>query len=246
MEWKVPPARLRLDVGVVHVWRASLDLGTEDQERAWTILAPEERRRAARMRFAVHRARFVAGRALLRVLLGRYLDLDPRAVPLVVEPGGRPTLDSARQDGPRFSVAHTGSLVLYAFAPDRAVGVDVERVRREMPFTRLAARFFAPAETRALAALPARALPSAFFACWTRKEAVFKAWGASGGLVPSLKRFAVSVAPRESLPRIVFYDDERASGRWSVTTLDPGPAYVAALAVEGSAAPTCFALDWPA
>lgn len=246
MEWKTPPATTRLATGEVHVWRATLGLGGEGLARAWKILAPEERRRADRMPFRLHRSRFVAGRAVLRFLLSRYLSLAPPAIPLIVEPGGRPAVDPAAGVSLRFSVAHTGPLALYAFVADRGVGVDVERVRREMPFGRLAARFFAPPEAEALATLPEVIVPAAFFACWTRKEAIFKAWGGTTGLVPALKRFAVSVSPREPRVAVRFFDQEGASPQWSVSTLRPGPGYAAALAVEGPAVATCFAFDWPA
>jgi 4'-phosphopantetheinyl transferase len=227
----------------VHVWRASLALGDDDLARTWDVLSSVERRRAERMRFRLHRGRFVAARGALRILLGRYLRTAPAEVPLVAEPGGRPVLGPPSRERLHFSVAHSDRLALYAFS-DRPVGIDVERLRREVEFERLAARFFAPAEAAALAALPRAAVPAAFFACWTRKEAVFKAWGGTRGLVPALKRFAVSVGPREQRVAITFFDEEQHEAAWSLTVLDPEPGFAAALAVAGPASPTCFVFDW--
>jgi 4'-phosphopantetheinyl transferase len=243
MQWRTPPSSLRLKPGEVHVWRASLTLDRDATSQAWGLLSPEERRRALRMRFPLHRARTVASRGILRTLLGRYLDIAPQAVPIVVEPSGRPSLDDAASPRLTFSVSHAGPVVLLAIAADRAVGVDVERLRREVPFEQLAARFFAVSEARALNALPRSLLPAAFFACWTRKEALFKAWGGEGGLVPSLKRFTVPVAPRLDPITVTATRD---SGRWELTTLDPGPGFAAALALEVPAVTTCFVFDWPA
>jgi 4'-phosphopantetheinyl transferase len=243
MEWSTAPPVLELGDGRVHVWRVSLAPGRDRLGRAWELLAPPERRRALRMRFPVHRARRVASRAALRILLGRYLGIAPAEVPIVLEASGRPVLADARL---RFSVAHAGPLALYAFAADRAVGIDVERLRREVPFERLAARFFAAAEVEALGALPPGVVPAAFFACWTRKEALFKAWGGEGGLVPALKRFAVGVAPREPRVSVTLGGEPTPSERWELATLDAGPGFAAALAIEIPAAPTCFRFDWPA
>jgi 4'-phosphopantetheinyl transferase len=195
------------------------------------------------MRFPLHRARSIASRGILRLLLGRYLDVAPAAVPIVVEPSGRPSLDAAAPRSLGFSVSHTGELALFAFAADRAVGVDVERLRRELPFDRLAARFFAAAEIEALAGLPPTILPAAFFACWTRKEALFKAWGGEGGLVPSLKRVAVPVAPDAPAAAVTPSGSVR---RWELATLDPGPGFAAALALDAPAAASCFHFDWSA
>jgi 4'-phosphopantetheinyl transferase len=197
------------------------------------------------MRFPVFRGRSVASRAILRILLGRYLGVPAGDVPLTVEPGGRPVL-AGTDPRIRFSVSHAGPLALYAFAADRAVGVDVERMKREVPFDRLAARFFATAEVAALAALPRGVLPAAFFACWTRKEALFKAWGGEGGLVPALKRFTVDVAPRQSRVAVMLHGEPAPSERWELATLDAGPGFAAALALEIPATPTCFVFDWPA
>src|SRR5688572_27002954 len=144
-EWSSPPSTLHLGEGQIHVWRASLALPRGDMARAWALLSPEERRRALRMRFPVLRGRSVASRAILRTLLGRYLGVAAGEVPLTVEADGRPVLD-ATDSRVRFSVSHAGPLALYAFAVDRAVGVDVERMKREVPFDRLASRFFASAE----------------------------------------------------------------------------------------------------
>ncbi len=225
------------------MWRASLAPGDAALGEAWAILSDEERRRAQRMRFPLHRARSIASRGILRVLLGRYLGVAPQAVPIVVEPSGRPSLAADAPHQIRFSVSHTGTLALFAFAEDRAVGVDVERLRRELPFERLAARFFAAAEIDALAGLPATVLPAAFFACWTRKEALFKAWGGEGGLVPALKRVAVPVAPDAPGAAVTPLGSVE---RWEIATLDPGPGFAAALALDAPATASCFHFDWSA
>jgi acyl CoA:acetate/3-ketoacid CoA transferase alpha subunit len=49
------------------------------------LLSPDEQRRAGAMGSAAARA-FVAGRTLLRRLLSRWLDLDPRPIELCEEP----------------------------------------------------------------------------------------------------------------------------------------------------------------
>ncbi len=195
------------------------------------------------MRFPLHRSRSIASRGALRILLGRYLGLDPARVPIVTAPGGRPHLAEDAPRPLRFSVSHAGELGLFAFASGRGIGVDVERLRRELPFERLAARFFAAAEIHALAGLPRTLLPSAFFACWTRKEALFKAWGGEGGLVPALKRFAVPVSPDTARAGVTPPD---AGAPWALATLDAGPGFAAALALESAADPACYRFDWPA
>jgi len=240
-QWSAPPTPLRLAAGEAHVWRATLAPGGAALARVWKLLSPDEQRRALRMRFPIHRARTIASRGALRILLGRYLDLAPEEIPIVVAQSGRPSLAGGARPI-RFSVAHTGPLALFAFADDRGIGVDVERLRRGLPFDRLAARFFAAAEIEELGAVPEGSLPAAFFACWTRKEALFKAWGGEGGLVPSLRRFAVPVAPEAERMGVTTDDAQQ----WELATLHAGPGFAASLALEAPAAASCFHFDWSA
>jgi 4'-phosphopantetheinyl transferase len=229
--WETPPGKPSLEEDEVHVWRISLP--SIEPRRAWETLSDEERRRAARHRFAVHRTRFVAGRAALRAVLSAYLGMPASEVPLVGEASGKPRLASDRKLD--FNLAHSGDVALVAVTCGRAVGVDVERLRRGVPYERLARRFFAPAEAEALRHVPVRLRPAAFFACWTRKEAWLKAsgHGLDRGLPWALPRFAVSVEPRPTALAVILPDRPQDSGRWSLVDVRVGSGYAGALAVEG-------------
>lgn len=229
--WETPPGRPRLAKDEVHVWRISLP--SIEPRRAWETLSDEERRRAARHRFAVHRSRFIAGRAALRAVLSAYLDVDAADVPLVTGAGGRPRL--AGDPDLDFNLAHSGDVALIAVARGRAVGIDVERLRRGVPYDRLARRFFAPREAEDLRRVPAALRPAAFFACWTRKEAWLKAsgYGLERGLPSALPRFAVPVEPRLPALAVTLPDRPEESARWTLVDVGVGSGYAGALAVEG-------------
>jgi phosphopantetheinyl transferase len=70
-------------------------------------------------------------RGVLRELLGRYLDADPRTLRLEVGPHGKPALEGGAGVGSnlRFNLSHSGELMLVAVTAGREVGVDVERAR---------------------------------------------------------------------------------------------------------------------
>ncbi len=170
-DWLSPPADLRLQNNEVHVWRSTLDLPTE---LFANLLSADEQVRADRFRFAQHRQRFIAGRGILRSLLGRYLKIAPNQLQFIYSEKGKPSLANQRL---QFNVAHSQGLALYAVALDRPVGVDLEQVRAIVDLHALTRRFFAPDEHAAICNLPLDQQPKAFFRYWTCKEAYLKATG---------------------------------------------------------------------
>jgi 4'-phosphopantetheinyl transferase len=66
---------------------------------------------------------------MLRALLARYVDRDPRALDFVLGPHGKPALLAEEGDPAidlRFNLSHSGSLALVAVSSEREVGVDIE------------------------------------------------------------------------------------------------------------------------
>src|SRR5207253_323259 len=117
-------------------------------------LAPDEQARAARFYRPEFGRRFAVARGVLRTLLARYAGAEPAAVRFAYGPQGKPALAEPGGTSLRFNVSHSGELAYYAFAWGREVGIDVERIRPLSDDLRLAERFFSPAETAALLALP--------------------------------------------------------------------------------------------
>lgn len=226
--WESPPLRPLLGAEEVHVWCVPLDPPEEEVRRCAALLSPDEQARAARFRFEKHRREFTVGRGMLRTLLGRYLDADPRRLEFGYGPHGKPVLASG---GLRFNLSHSGSLALYAVARERELGVDIEEHRPLDDAEQIAERFFSRAENEAFRALPPELRNEAFFLCWTRKEAYIKAIGE--GLSLPLHEFDVSLAPGEPA-RLLGARDAAQALRWTLRGLDPAPGYAAAIVVEGS------------
>lgn len=221
------PVSLRSTPAEVHVWRVPLDCPALEIQRLTELLNPDERERAGRFVFPCDRDRFIAGRARLRLLLGRYLSKDPAALEFRYGYAGKP--DLAAPAFP-FNVSHSDGLALIAIGGPGRLGIDLERIRpRSVPDSFRS--FFAPAEEAAIDALPLELRERAFFACWTRKEAYIK--GRGDGLSFGLDRFEVSVAPDLPAKLLRVYDDPDETGRWEIHSLDPAPEYAAAIAVEG-------------
>ncbi len=206
-------AVLPVDPSTVHLWRAGIGVGP-----AGVGPTVDELERTARWQQEERRERFLASRAWLRVVLGRYLARDPGAVTFTVAARGKPSV----VDGGDlcFSLSRSGGVALLAVTRGRSVGVDVEQIR-DLDHDGLVERFFAPAEADDLRGLPDIERRAAFFHLWARKEAVVKATGT--GLGDGLSNIDVRGA--------------KVVGRWSVASLDVGPAYAAAVAVDGLLSP---------
>lgn len=216
----------------VHVWMASLEQDEAEIARLRTLLDESERKRADRFSFAKGRRQFTVARGLLRILLGRYLGIEPTRVQFAYNTHGKPLLGELHAPTRvRFNISHSGELALFGFANDRELGIDLETIRPDFTADAIAARFFAPAELTALRSLPPEHQTQAFFTCWTRKEAYIKAQGK--GLALALDSFEVSLAPGAPAAVLVTHDDQTEAARWSLHELHPGPGYVGALAVAG-------------
>ena len=131
---------------------------------------------------------------------------------------GRPDLD--------FNLSHSGELALIAVTRGRRVGVDVERVRPRTDVLAIARGSLSTREHQAIESLGTDdARRTAFFRCWTRKEAYLKGLGV--GLAGGLDT-----------------DPDEAHG-WRIRSLVAPPGYKAAVAAEGQLALRQRTTLWP-
>jgi 4'-phosphopantetheinyl transferase len=215
------------------VWDVDLERSREEISRLERLLPDAEVRRAARQPFEARRRDLVISGAALRSILASYLGTDPGAVRFSIDEGGKPRLDAAWNAMPlSFNLSHSRGRALIAVTLEREVGVDLERLRRDLPMDRLASRFFSPREIAALRSTPDELRPAAFFACWTRKEAFVKATGA-GIFRQSLQSFVVSVDPGPGPVPLLIPGHDTEAGRWRLESIAAPPGYAAAVAVEG-------------
>jgi 4'-phosphopantetheinyl transferase len=215
----------------IHAWSASLPVSPETYGLCRDLLAPNERERAERMLAKPARELFVVGRGVLRALIGRYLSVPAAEVRFSYSAFGRPWVPA--DDGRpalQFSISHSGTQIVLAFARTARVGIDIERVRADADCDGIAARFFAPGEQAVLSSLALADRIDAFFACWTRKEAVLKAVGL--GIAGGLSRLEVTCRPDDCARLLQSGLAEVDPAGWSLVDLASPPGYRSALAVS--------------
>jgi 4'-phosphopantetheinyl transferase len=231
-QWPLPAVDLILADDEVHIWRASLSVPDARAGELARMLANDEKERAARFHFERDRRRFIAGRSALRTILGHYMQTDPASLQFHYGPQGKPSLaNQSSRVHLNFNLAHSHELALLTFTRGREIGVDLEYVRPLHYLDQVAARFFSAHEYAELEKLPVSQRQTAFFNCWTRKEAYIKAIGE--GLSMPLGDFDVSLTPGEAAALIDVQNQPLEAGRWAMHALQPAANYIAALAVEG-------------
>ncbi len=228
--WLLPPTHLQLLSHDVHLWRAQLELSELLIHKLATTLSEDEQQRARRFYFERDRKHFIAGRGLLRQILGRYLAMNPHQVEFCYGTRGKPALkETSGGRKLRFNVSHSHGLILYAITRDQRIGVDLEYLRPMPDAEQLAQRFFSPQEYAVICSVSEQQKHKAFFQGWTGKEAYLKAIGEG---LAGLEQVEVSVNPAQPTALLSINKDPQAVYRWSIAGLTPAPGYFASLVVE--------------
>lgn len=217
--------------GSIHVWRIRLDYNRPPAADAGALLSETERLRAERFHFSRDQVRYKVGHAILRILLGSYLRIEPHLIKFESAPKGKPFVAGTPL---RFNMSDSGCVCLFALSLGTEIGVDVEKIRSNVDYRMIAEREFPSLERNTLAQLDAEKRLLGFFDLWTAKEAFLKAKGL--GLTVPLDAFSIqTVQGRNVKPRLVSSDlDPEDVGRWSLHWLQVGPEYAGCLAAEGN------------
>jgi len=222
-----PP--LHLETREIHVWSMPIDIGEDRLPGLMALLSSPEQERARRYVFESVQRRFVATRAFLRLLVGRYLDLPAGMVQFAYGPSGKPHLIGPYAAQLHFNLSHSHHLAQFAFCAEQELGIDLEWLHQIQCMDQIVRRMFSPEEAADWFGLPDEQRPRGFFDCWTRKEAFVKALGR--GLEVPLDTFRVAFRPGE-VPAVRWRKDRRQE-QWSMFDVSPADGYAAALAIRG-------------
>ncbi len=219
--WLPAPTNLTLLPDEIHLWRIELDQPETQLQHLRETLSSDEIARAERFYFPKHQQHFVAGRGILRTIIGRYLDIQPLQVQFNYQQRGKPVLaDTFADSRVAFNLSHSQGLGLCAVNCSQ-IGVDLEYIRPMSDLEALAKRFFLPREYEMLRSLSPNQQQEVFFRYWTCKEAYLKA---TGDGLSQLEQIEVSLTPTEPAKLQITED-------WSLFELVPANNYVAAVAV---------------
>jgi len=230
--WQLYPHDLSLPKNYVHVWRVHLDSSTSQFKTLEHSLSSDEIVRANRFYFQKDRDRFIVARGMLRLILSRYLYIDPGHLRFCYGKYGKPYITTELNDSTLcFNMSHSHEFALYAVTWDRPIGIDVEDVSQKVDVQNISERFFSSTENKILALIPAERKQEAFFRLWTRKEAYLKARGE--GLSGQLDQFDTSSFLDLDSNVVTVNDGSIDRSRWAVIDLVPHPNFVGAIVMKG-------------
>lgn len=223
--WTTSKTMTLLTADEVHLWLVDLD-SVEPIEACGSVLSEEEQARSATFRFDHDRQHFMTRRAILRRLVGEYRGIAPAKIEFRNDPHGKPQVETRGGRTLQFNLSSTDRWAMYAFALDRRVGIDVEKVRPSVDWEEIASRFFHVHELAAIRQVAEKLRSREFFSYWTMKEAFMK--GSGTGLDRSLLQSDLTSVVRDGRKEFIDPDDVK----WLCTPIALDSELSAALVLE--------------
>ncbi len=182
-DWRNASTNTYLDHNIVTIWRISVSDLVLDLAELQSLLNSQETEKVLRYKQESDRNRKIASRAVLRILLSRYIKVDPKAIRFKTDQNQKLYIENPTSDPIHFNVSHAGNYILIAIN-DCPVGVDVEHIDASFSYQNVLSFSFNQQE---IDFVENSKLPNqTFYQLWTRKECLLKATGK--GLVDDLAK----------------------------------------------------------
>jgi 4'-phosphopantetheinyl transferase len=166
-----------LKVGEIQVYWSYVDNDAEFFYAHEHLLDSFEKKRFEDIVSTKSKLSFLAGRVMVKIVLGSFLDIVPEAISLKIGKLGKPELSVSISKTPfQFNLSSSAGLVVLAVGTNDMVGIDIEKMR-SLDIDKVVRRFFTATEADAIYRLIDVKRGAAFFALWTLKEAYIKAVG---------------------------------------------------------------------
>lgn len=204
--------------GTVAIWGAYVPDCRKKLKSLYKILSKQEQSKANAFYNHSHQEVSILARGALRILLGIYMDIDPKNLSFLKTSFGKPFIKNKPYS---FNVSHSQDWIIIAIGLENSIGVDLEAIRPDVDIYKISTRYFSSEEQSALkkSDQPRRL----FFDLWSYKESILKAKG--GRLLTSIKSINIPLHKEQVLPQCCINE-------WNLYKIEAGSRYSAALAVN--------------
>jgi 4'-phosphopantetheinyl transferase len=212
--------------GDIHLWTLSLNASKDQVKQVWSVLSPEEIKKAYYYKYEPLQHNYIVTQAVLRMLLSAYLAIRLEDIKLGVHKKGKPYL--INDPSLFFNISNSQGICVYAFSHDAEVGVDIEKIRDLPDLDLLIEKNLTPREKQYFLKDPDNRL-TRFFRFWTFKESFLKAIGEGMRLTPENLEFSLE----DGTIRLQFANYEVDAADWQFKDFTREGNYTGALAYTG-------------
>ena len=179
--WVNPDQKTNAHLGENHLWRIKVSDFSAGSESFKLLLDAAELEKILRYKSIADQQTRIISRAVLKILLGRYLQVEPQEISFELNLQKKPILKNANFKPIHFNVSHSGDWILIGISSS-PIGVDLEKADASFTYQNLLDFSFSLNEKKHIQA--AENPQQTFYKLWTRKEAFLKATGK--GLIDEL------------------------------------------------------------
>ena len=165
----------------VHIWVSSFRFTKLTISRLKEILSGDELQKAASFHFSKNAEEYIYGRGLLRLLLGRYLNVPPADLSFSHNENDKPSICSTNHSNLKFNVSHSKDVIVIVITQNYEVGIDVEYENPDLDIDEIRRTLFPVRENEIINALAGNEKRLHFYKQWTRYEAYLKGLGVGFG-----------------------------------------------------------------
>jgi 4'-phosphopantetheinyl transferase len=133
------------------------------------FLTSEEHLQAEKYHLSKPQKNFIVRRGLLKLLIGKLLEIEPVAVEIHCSPSGKPCCRFLQ-----FNYSDSNDYLAFAFSKHHSLGIDIEFRDGRFDYSSIIDKIFSPSELEIFQALSPDEKQKAFFDLWTAKEAYLK------------------------------------------------------------------------
>lgn len=219
------------DVEIVYF---SLECSDKKRQYFYQLLNNEEKERADRYRFDIHRNRFITGRGTVREILAHIGKTKPQRIKFEVNSYGKPAIyEPEGLTGLKFNASSSHTMGVIAVANNIELGVDIEFIKLDSDtedYDSIVSSEFTEEEYEWYNAQVRQDKVQMFYSIWTCKEAYLKALGI--GLNEKLNSFSINFKHHQ--PKISYTQLESDDqSDFSLHQIMNPAGYITCLAIPG-------------
>jgi len=183
-----------------------------------------------KLKFENLRKRAIITKGLLRLLIGKYLNLNPGELVFSYNEFGKPFIPDDKS-GLQFNISHSDDMAVFAFSNLTEIGVDIEKVKVIEDMEGVMNLCFTEYEKNWFRAINDEPRVETFYKMWTIKEAFIKAIGRGFSFDP--KDIELTNESGDQILIRQINSDEFSGKKYQVRTIEILPGYKVSLVYNG-------------